>query len=810
MLHYTLKTLSRRRKELIVSVFALTLCVMLVTASVGAAISVKTSISDRADEMYGTFRAVEPTDSPEKAGLGIYGSIISEKSIFSGQLTVGYVTSDLLPVRLISGRLPEKPGEAAVEESLGQALMTGISVGDEAEFTIKTPEGETRTLSLTVVGFTKSTSRLSVNDGKRYLVPSIIVAEGAIDCFPDIYSVTSGESYSSDAMINPRYTDAVIVSVSESTRVLLTVTAILTVMAAAVSAFVFVSVTKPVMNRHFADLRLAGAGGRELAEFTVLRTLVLSLFAAAVGTTAGYGCLAVFTRTVLEHFLDSCTVSFPWVACLLTCIGIFAVITLPGLSAVRKAVSHRPLEAVQAKRRTAAGQSRPISPNGVSYSIFGKWTRETSKKRRAMAPCLTAAMSIACLAVFAGSAFGTTIRDEYRDNFTDDYTVKRFGEGFYSYFRIPEHPYYGLTDDTLSAISAAKEAEYVSYTKTLNAALTAAEKLGLTAFFGDDIKSVYGQDDTEFKKITSRFSLSTDAAYYALTVIECDDRLFSMLEAENGKSYRSQDGDGVVMVCRDMAASPFRAGNRLHIFQALPGSSGAEFGSDCGIFDADVTLTGIAEVPITSYLRGKLGSGFSPTLVVTEGFFSDHGYDKGADSVFIGLTDGRKHEKTDAVLASVMPSLPESTVISKSDNEAEKTALLGAVSYSAAVTAVFLSAVCIAVFASATRADLLAERRTIGVLRSIGLDRGRMLKRHIRYTLGIFGKAAMINFLTLLLLNFLPVRKDIKGYPPVIFISYIVFTAAALAVTLPTVRRLFTERIADMTGGTTAGRGTGI
>lgn len=324
--------------------------------------------------------AVEPTDSPEKAGLGIYGSIISEKSIYSGQLTVGYVTSDLFPVRLISGRLPEKPGEAAVEESLGQALMTGISVGDEAEFTIKTPEGETRTLSLTVVGFTKSTSRLSVNDGKRYLVPSIIVAEGAIDCFPDIYSVTSGESYSSDAMINPRYTDAVIVSVSESTRVLLTVTAILTVMAAAVSAFVFVSVTKPVMNRHFADLRLAGAGGRELAEFTVLRTLVLSLFAAAVGTTAGYGCLAVFTRTVLEHFLDSCTVSFPWVACLLTCIGIFAVITLPGLSAVRKAVSHRPLEAVQAKRHTAAGQSRPISPNGVSYSIFGKWTRETSKK----------------------------------------------------------------------------------------------------------------------------------------------------------------------------------------------------------------------------------------------------------------------------------------------------------------------------------------------------------------------------------------------------------------------------------------------
>lgn len=85
-----------------------------------------------------------------------------------------------------------------------------------------------------------------------------------------------------------------------------------------------------------------------------------------------------------------------------------------------------------------------------------------------------------------------------------------------------------------------------------------------------------------------------------------------------------------------------------------------------------------------------------------------------------------------------------------------------------------------------------------------------MLKRHIRYTLGIFGKAAMINFLTLLLLNFLPVRKDIKGYPPVIFTSYIVFTAAALAVTLPTVRRLFTERIADMTGGTTAGRGTGI
>lgn len=56
MLHYIPKTLSRRRKELIVSVFALTLCVMLVTASVGAAISVKTSISDRADEMYGTFR----------------------------------------------------------------------------------------------------------------------------------------------------------------------------------------------------------------------------------------------------------------------------------------------------------------------------------------------------------------------------------------------------------------------------------------------------------------------------------------------------------------------------------------------------------------------------------------------------------------------------------------------------------------------------------------------------------------------------------------------------------------------------------
>lgn len=109
-----------------------------------------------------------------------------------------------------------------------------------------------------------------------------------------------------------------------------------------------------------------------------------------------------------------------------------------------------------------------------------------------MAPCLTAAMSIACLAVFAGSAFGTTTGRIPGQFYRRLYRKTDSEKAFIRYFRIPEHTYYGLTDDTLSAISAAKEAEYVSYTKTLNAALTAAEKLGLTAFSETDIKASTG------------------------------------------------------------------------------------------------------------------------------------------------------------------------------------------------------------------------------------------------------------------------------------------------------------------------------
>lgn len=178
MLHYTLKTLFRRKKELAVSVFALTLCVMLVTAAVGAGISVKTSIADYTDDRYGTFHAIEPTDAPEKAGLGLYGTIISENSIYNRQLSVGYVKSDALPIRIVSGRLPEKPGEAAVEESLAQAILTDIKEGGKLSLDILTPEGETENVTFTVVGFTEDTSRLSVKDGRRYLIPSVVVCGG--------------------------------------------------------------------------------------------------------------------------------------------------------------------------------------------------------------------------------------------------------------------------------------------------------------------------------------------------------------------------------------------------------------------------------------------------------------------------------------------------------------------------------------------------------------------------------------------------------------------------------------------------------
>lgn len=211
MLRYTLKTLFRRKKELIVSIAALTLCVLLVTAAIGTVISIKKSISMYTDYNYGSFRAIQPTDSPKNAELGIYGSIISEKSIFDGQLTVGYASSEALPIRLTSGRLPEKTGEAAVEASLGQALMTEISIGEKLDITVMTAEGEPISVTLTVVGFTESTSRLSVKDGDRYLIPSVLVTEGSIKCCPEIYSVITDGNIGEGSLINPRFSDMVMV-----------------------------------------------------------------------------------------------------------------------------------------------------------------------------------------------------------------------------------------------------------------------------------------------------------------------------------------------------------------------------------------------------------------------------------------------------------------------------------------------------------------------------------------------------------------------------------------------------------------------
>lgn len=805
MLHYTLKTLFRRKKELAVSVFALTLCVMLVTAAVGAGISVKTSISDYTDDRYGTFRAIEPTDAPEKAGLGIYGTIISENSIYNRQLSVGYVKSDALPIRIVSGRLPEKPGEAAVEESLAQAILADIKEGGKLSLDILTPEGETENVTFTVVGFTEDTSRLSVKDGRRYLIPSVVVAEGALESFPEIYSVTVGEDHGKDAFINPRYTDETIYYVSGSTTTLLSVTAALTVMAAAISVFVFSAAGKPAMDRHYSDLRFAGAGGRELAAFTVQRTLILSVFASVVGAAAGYGFLVLFSRAVLGHFLDGYTIHFPWGACVGVCVGIFAAMTLIGLMSIPSKIRHRPLESSVRRVRkrhpkASDGEESPAHLTGISYSIFGKWAGCFRKKRRAAGIGLVAAMCIAYVAVYVGAVFGTTINDEYNKTFKDDYSVRRIGEGFYTSFRIPEHPYYGMTEETLAAIAGTGETEYVSYTKALTVLVVAEHgRDDLKAFFGIDVMSDSNNSHMEFGALEKRFSLDPDVDYYLLTVIECDSRLFSMLEKESIGDYLS-DGKGAVMLYRDSSACPYKTGDSVKIFQALPGASGADFGDDCRVINTDITLTGIAGSPIISYLNGKLGSIYTPVLVLSEGFFESLGYRFNATDVFIGLSDREKHEKTDAVLSSVMTSLPESVISSAVDQEAERAALLSAVSYSSTIAAVFLSVVCIAVFASVTRSDYLAERRVFGVLRSVGLDRGRMVKQHISYTLRIFGRSALINFVTVLILNILPLRSDIKGIPPVLIVSYFVFTICALAATLPTVFSLFRDKIAGMTG----------
>lgn len=583
---------------------------------------------------------------------------------------------------------------------------------------------------------------------------------------------------------------------------LLIVAAILTVIAAAISVFIFASAAKPTVNRQLSELRLVGAGGRELASFILLRMLILCLIASILGTAAGYGCLSLFSELVLRHFLGFCTIHFSFLGCGLICAVIFILTLLIGLSAVPKMASQRPLETScpantdGAERTSNNTDSRP---SAITYSIFGKWMRTVRKKRRAAEFGLVAAMSIAYLSVFAGTAFGITIRDEYSKSFSDDYSVHRFGEGYYTLFKIPEYPYYGISAETLNTLAKTGEAEYISYIKRLNAVIVAEKgQSRLTDFLGQDIEAQSEYSSTNYSDMLAKLGLDAECAYYNITVIESDDRLFSMLETEIGKSPISSDGVGAVIICGDKTLCPYSIGDRIKLFQSLSGAFGDVLGDDCKKFDTTVTVTGITEIPITSYLRGKLGGG-KPTLVVTEGFFEKLGYSLGASDLYIGLADSKNHEKTDAVLASVMPSLPESRITSAAESESQKNALLNTVSYSAAIVAVFLTAICISVFVSATRSDLLSRRKSIGILRSIGIDKKKLLGEQTAYTLRIFGKAALINLLTVFLLNLLPIRRDMKGFRAEIPIAYIVSAVCALAATLPTVREFFNEKISDMT-----------
>lgn len=821
---YTTKTLFRNKKQFLASVMVVSMCITLVIVATITNSSMKCSFKEYITAHYGTYVGMHEIMSTEMfqdalendkcdGFLYRFGTISSPMSIYDGKLTVGAISDQVYhstAINIIDGNMPIKSGEAVVEKSAGEKLLENFEIGETVTLPLNSFDDSSSAISVTVTvtGIIEDYSDFFGEFEGHGFWPSIILSE------EDVYKYTESLAYAvygqnsekdlqnieQESGVSVYWNPAIsgeseLVSITTSSSVILTIISVSAGVLFLIGMYAYMALGEKEMIERFQTLKLIGAGKKELLLFTLFRSILLYLHSLIPGVVFGSIVCFLFSKRIMNIFVPVYSLDYSIIHVTIGCISTFLIILVFNMGALLRIINSRPL---QGETVIAVTRNRRI-PFG---NILNKWIVTSALNRKKTYIGIIVTICLSSLVVFIGTAFFHTINEEYSKEYYDDYKITVYDGGYISFFKIPQIPYYGITDKTKVEFSSSDEIDHISYIKQLNTVLVDNEqKHVLNDYFDTSVREESESCNGDYELVIEQFNLDESNEYYYTHIIETDERILTQLSGcekilGNIDYANLKDGTHVAVVCQSLDECPYNIGDSVSLFQVLPKSAYEFSPNNCDFFNCVVTISAIVEIPDeSSYLGRNFIRGHKLSFVWGEGSFEKKGLVLNNISLFINLKDVSEHNDTELMIQRLKNTYPNSSISSRVTSEIEKQALLESIMFSIFSLVLFLTLVCFVIYSGIVRAKYLAQRKLWGVMRTLGVQKEMVLYRHAFETVLVFVLGVLITTLFLIIMSQLPIRKDIPLFSLPLILFWVFGTLFSLIITTPIVFSLFNEEI---------------
>lgn len=823
--NYTLKTLLRKKRTFFGAVITVSLCIGLCLMMVSVTQSINTSYDMFTEDKYGQYTGLLPINSVEELNesknndnvsgyIHNLGCVISEKSVYDKQLSIGYVSSvgtQDCHINLIEGIWPNDYDEIVVEKSLSEKLLFEVTLNDTITLNILNQQNKKSTETFKIVGIIDDYSTVSEIKNNNVMVwPSILISKSYSDNYEgqNIYAIyndvsseellNKAEKNKNIAFINPIYNaNSVLYNIETSTSVILIIILVCTLLITIISIYAYLMICEGELYEQYRCLKMIGAGQKEIVLYTLLRTSAIYICSVLIGVAIGVAGSYWFSIFILEKFIDIYKYNFDMVALVVGIIIPLIMLFVVSIAKMLKVLNKRPLQVEKTKKNI-----KKIKLN--IKNLFSKWTVVSMLNRKKTYIGIAFAMSFCFFAIFVGVMFNYTIRDEYEKEYNDTYSVRVYDGNFATSFEIPIKPYYGVSQNTIDEMLNTEQTSNISTLKVLTIIVEEeTSNKDYLSFYNESVKTTSIERE-DFNFITEKFNLSYESEYYRSNLFEADERLLQLLlSSEKVKGNASieglKSGKEIIITCSNIDKCPYKPGDSISVFQALSNEANYFSVENCLIFNPKITISAIVEIDDkNTYLGEKFFTKNGMQCVWGTGAFEHHNIELNNRYIYVNLSNAQEYDKVQAILSDIKHTYPDARIISAVDADKEKEALLNSINISVMTIAIFVFSICLFINISIIKSKYSSQKRLWGILRSIGLSKPKVLINHIKEILFIVIGAVLLNLIFLGIIDLLPfIRKDFPVISIPILSSYIISFVLVTVVTLPIANDIFKSRIIE-------------
>lgn len=824
MCYYTFKTLFRKRKFTVASIFSIVLFIVSVVSIFIVGVSTWQSYKSYLYELYGSYTGVvqitdarmrdeieKSTDIKQSSTIYRYGTISMQEQANTDRFSIAYMENSALSlanITILEGRLPTGTGEVLIEESVLRELNADIDLDDFCPFSINSG-GLPVTKEFKIVGIINDYSSFQLmHVGTASLWPSVIMTyQDNTLTINDTYSVVSAkknnpdilqgfsEKYSSQLFVSQQFLDeSFINNVGGSTQAILIIGMIAVFVIALICLSSFSSLSAMIVDEQIKSLKYIGASSSAMLLFGILNLIMLYLIALPIGFIVGIACGYGLSSYIIVGFVDFYKFNISLTGIV---IGIFAALLLLLIIRIIKIMSikdKKPL--IQSKRQMLHLKTKKSLDRG---SLFLKWSVTSLLKNKGAYLGIVLAMTVCYFVLFMGGIYNQTIAKEYDVHFQDHYKVKYLDGEFFSSLFIPANPYAGISEGDISNIYNNGEIDTFSYVKQLPILVDIDRENQIVESLNiQSIGQTTGTDIHEYEAELAEYGITPSGNLYTGMLGACDSGLLSiLLKSSNTEGIVDltsfDDENDVVIVHRIDVSVPFKIGENARLIQVVAKDGYETKPADRMLIDLNLRVSAVVEIDESDYLYDKF-YGSALTFICSDAALKNVGLNLNYNYLYFNLKDPAVYAETQKGVNHLKQLYPEISVASERENEAEKYQLLHTLNLLVIILSIFIFTVCLFNVINIISMKYLSDKKLWGTLRAMGISRHRVILHHFSEMLTVMLGSVLLSACFLSVVGQI-IRSDVTIFNPLVLYGYFVCPLLICLFTAPIVLSVFNQNI---------------